>query len=145
MGDKYYATFNAVGSLSQWLVASIHTIPKTAVPVDDDMWMRLTQESDGIWMLGAAGAITKGPLPVVKFDYVKIERQWRDGEIEAIKWLRERHRDQLDLSLPTTLTATQFVELLDYLQLLRDWPQAKSFPDQKYRPTIPAWIAEQNS
>lgn len=142
MADKY-ATFNADGTLNLRLIKGLHVIPDGATQVDEDLWQRLINETDGIWTLGGDGSITKGPLPVVDPDYAAIERQWRDSEIEAIKWLRERHRDQLDLSLPTTLTAAQFTELLDYLQLLRDWPQAKKFPDQKCRPATPAWIADQ--
>lgn len=144
MGNKF-ATFNADSSLKYRLIKGLHTIPKSATEVDEEMWVRLLNETDGVWTLGADGVITKEPLPVVEPDYAAIERQWRDGEIEAIKWLRERHRDQLDLSLPTTLTTAQFTELLDYLQLLRYWPQAKKFPDQKYRPVAPGWISDQTA
>lgn len=68
------------------------------------------------------------------------ERQWRDNELAARQWLRERHRDELDLGRPTTLSNEQFSELLDYLQKLRDWPQAEAFPDLQYRPQTPNWI-----
>ena len=71
------------------------------------------------------------------------ERAWRDGEIESFKWLRERHRDELELSSETTLTGGQYGELLTYMQQLRDWPAATGFPDPAARPTRPAWIAEQ--
>ncbi len=71
------------------------------------------------------------------------ERYWRDTEIESVKWLRERHRDELELSLPVSLSADQYGELLTYLQLLRDWPQAVEFPDQAHRPPKPDWVALQ--
>ncbi|OCW20994.1 hypothetical protein C9382_11840 [Pseudomonas aylmerensis] len=58
-------------------------------------------------------------------------------------WLRERHRDQLEISRETTLSAEQFTELLEYMQDLRDWPQSPDFPDIEQRPVPPAWIAEQ--
>jgi hypothetical protein len=70
------------------------------------------------------------------------ERVWRDNELSGVLWLRERHRDQLEIEQPTTLTAEQFNELLAYLQALRDWPQSPYFPDRESRPTAPAWIAE---
>ena len=75
---------------------------------------------------------------------VNIEREWRDGALSAVLWLRERHRDQLELSDSATLTAEQFNELLVYMQGLRDWPQSPDFPDTQHRPTAPEWIAEQH-
>ncbi|MCY7262713.1 phage tail assembly chaperone [Pseudomonas protegens] len=71
------------------------------------------------------------------------ERVWRDGELVAVMWLRERHRDQLEIEAPTTLTGAQFKELLVYLQALRDWPQSPDFPVAAKRPVAPPWIAEQ--
>lgn len=71
------------------------------------------------------------------------ERQWRDARIESINWLRERHRDQQELALTTTLSAQQFAELLAYMQQLRDWPQSQKFPEIEHRPTVPSWIADQ--
>lgn len=71
------------------------------------------------------------------------ERNWRDTELASLMWLRERHRDQLEIEATTTLTAVQFKELLVYLQALRDWPQSSDFPDTQYRPVAPSWAAEQ--
>ncbi|MGA5721454.1 phage tail assembly chaperone [Pseudomonas atacamensis] len=70
-------------------------------------------------------------------------RQWRDTEIESVKWLRERHRDEVDSARPTTLTTAQSGELLDYVQALRDWPAAPGFPAIEGRPVRPDWIAQQ--
>lgn len=70
------------------------------------------------------------------------ERYWRDSEIARIQWLRERHRDELELSSPTSLSAEQYSELLTYLQLLRDWPQSLDFPVQELRPARPSWLIE---
>ncbi|CAI8902393.1 Tail fiber assembly protein [Pseudomonas sp. IT-P100] len=71
------------------------------------------------------------------------ERTWRDVQLPAVMWLRERHRDQLEIAGPTTLSAERFDELLVYIQALRDWPQSADFPDSQYRPVAPLWIAEQ--
>lgn len=70
-------------------------------------------------------------------------RQWRDAEIESVKWLRERHRDEIDSQRPATLTVKQSGELLDYVQALRDWPKDIGFPAVSSRPVPPAWIADQ--
>lgn len=68
------------------------------------------------------------------------ERQWRDSELSARQWLRDRHRDEQDLGRPTTLSNEQFAEFLAYLQALRDWPVAEAFPDKQHRPAPPPWI-----
>lgn len=80
------------------------------------------------------------PLPI---SMTVKEREWRDAELTAVMWLRERHRDQLEIESPTSLAADQFKELLVYMQALRDWPQSPDFPDIQRRPAAPKWIAEQ--
>jgi hypothetical protein len=81
------------------------------------------------------------PLPLTVDVLSAQERLWRDSEIERVKWLRERHRDQLDIGEQTTLMPEQFSELLTYIQVLRDWPQSPDFPDSQHRPERPLWIA----
>lgn len=71
------------------------------------------------------------------------ERAWRDNELANTVWLRDRHRDQLDIGVETTLSSDQFNELLVYMQALRDWPQSPAFPATEQRPVAPAWIATQ--
>ncbi|MEW9901653.1 phage tail assembly chaperone [Pseudomonas putida] len=73
-----------------------------------------------------------------------LERQWRDAELMALVWLRDRHRDQLEIGVATTLTPEQFSELLVFMQSLRDWPQSEAFPDSEQRPVAPPWIADQS-
>lgn len=81
--------------------------------------------------------------PEVLPDPAAQERQWRDSELASVIWLRERHRDQLEIEAPATLTGEQFKELLVYMQSLRDWPQSPDFPQAEHRPVAPSWIAEQ--
>ncbi|MGO0632201.1 hypothetical protein ACTORR_19620 [Pseudomonas sp. SAR267] len=69
------------------------------------------------------------------------ERAWRNEEVDRVKWLRERHRDEQEMQEPTTLTAEQYAEVLSYLQLLRNWPQSELFPDSSQRPAIPEGVA----
>lgn len=71
------------------------------------------------------------------------ERAWRDSELAKQVWLRDRHRDQIELGVATTLTADQFAELLAYIRDLRDWPQSPDFPDQAKRPVAPVWDVDQ--
>jgi hypothetical protein len=71
------------------------------------------------------------------------ERTWRDQVMVSLMGLRDRHRDQLQIEIDTTLTDEQFKELLVHMQALRDWPQSSDFPDTQYRPSLPLWLAEQ--
>lgn len=71
------------------------------------------------------------------------ERTWRDQVMATLMGLRDRHRDQLQIEIDTTLTDEQFKELLVHMQALRDWPQSSDFPDNQYRPSLPLWLAEQ--
>lgn len=70
-------------------------------------------------------------------------RAWRDAEIVRVAWLRDRHRDELELGEETTITSERYAELLAYIRDLRDWPAAADFPADSSRPEIPEWIAEQ--
>lgn len=71
------------------------------------------------------------------------ERTWRDQVMATLMGLRDRHRDQLQIEIDTTLTDEQFKELLVHMQALRDWPQSSEFPDNQYRPSLPLWLTEQ--
>ena len=77
-------------------------------------------------------------------DLAALERAWRDSEILRVQWLRDRHRDEQELNRPTSITPEQFVELLDYMQALRDWPIQAEFPAESSRPVPHAWVAEQS-
>jgi hypothetical protein len=81
--------------------------------------------------------------PVQLSDLEAQERQWRDSELMTATGMRDRHRDQLEIEVETTLTAEQFRELLLYMQALRDWPQSPYFPVIEQRPAAPPWIADQ--
>lgn len=72
-----------------------------------------------------------------------VARAWRDVEITRVQWIRDRHRDEQDLGREMTITAEQFASLLDYMQLLRDWPESPNFPAEDSRPPCPDWIAGQ--
>lgn len=71
------------------------------------------------------------------------ERVWRDRCISPLIESRDRHRDEVELGMLTTLTASQFAELLAHIQKLREWPQSPDFPDSERRPVAPAWINNQ--
>ena len=123
------------------------------------MSYRLTENPDTVIQLSDGATVPRGhrfwaeyeqwkkaggiPEPAPVLDTAVSERAWRDLEIERVKWLRERHRDEVDSARPTTLSVQQSGELLDYVQALRDWPKAAKFPAKEYRPRAPAWVAQQ--
>lgn len=84
----------------------------------------------------------EGASPTVE-DALAQERAWRGYELWSVKWLRERHRDQLEIEVDPTLSEAQFKALLVYMQALRDWPQSSDFPNSEHRPVAPSWIANQ--
>ncbi|AVO57553.1 tail fiber assembly protein [Pseudomonas chlororaphis] len=67
------------------------------------------------------------------------ERNWRQSMLSTSQWLVTRHRDEQELGRGTTLTAKQYLELLEYRQALRDWPVSGRFPEMIARPPIPVW------
>lgn len=77
-----YAIFNEDLTLKTCLVEGIHEIPSSAVAVGGDLFLKMTQENDGVWVLGADGEITKRPAPDVAPDYpamIASERYKREG------------------------------------------------------------------
>ncbi|MFG0501295.1 phage tail assembly chaperone [Pseudomonas putida] len=122
----------------------IHTtMPDDAVEISDDRYQVVignpepgkvrAHDAEGLPILIDPPALTTGEVEA-------LERAWRDSELAARQWLRDRHRDEQDLGRATTLSEAQFAELLEYLQALRDWPQAEAFPDSVLRPPPPNWI-----
>jgi len=55
-------------------------------------------------------------------------RNKRDALLLDSQWLVQRHRDQLDTGIETTLTVDEYVALLQYRQDLRDIPGQIGFP-----------------
>lgn len=123
--------------------SAIHRdMPADRVEISKDDWLALLEgQAFGKSIQGDEAGRPVLVEPVVDTDAA--ERKWRDGELLAVTWLRDRHRDQLDIVADTTLTAEQFTELLVYMQQLRDWPQAGAFPLIEQRPVAPPWITEQ--
>ncbi|MFG6205280.1 phage tail assembly chaperone [Pseudomonas retamae] len=71
-------------------------------------------------------------------------RGWRQASLAATEWLVTRHRDEQALGRGTHLRAAHYLELLEYRQALRDWPDSPSFPALNSRPEIPLWLADIN-
>ncbi|WP_415763490.1 hypothetical protein [Pseudomonas sp. CP4] len=71
-------------------------------------------------------------------------RAWRQTSLAATEWLVTRHRDEQALGRGTHLQAAQYLDLLEYFQSLRDWPDSPYFPALSSKPEIPLWLANVN-
>ena len=128
-----------------FLSSSVHgnNMPADAVEISEKVKADLLSAQDNGWtvQLDANGVpITVAPAGPTDEQLIVAERKWRDDALSLAQGLRDRHRDQIEIDVPTTLTAEQFTELLVYMQALRDWPQSSSFPDQTTRPESPSWL-----
>ncbi|MNJ64092.1 hypothetical protein D3C77_600320 [compost metagenome] len=83
------------------------------------------------------------PAPPTLEALQELERAWRTQELGRHEWVVTRHRDEVDMTLTTTISSIQFTALLRYRQALRDWPSGASFPAMEHRPDPPAWLAAQ--
>ncbi|MBK5299728.1 MULTISPECIES: tail fiber assembly protein [Gammaproteobacteria] len=123
------------------------TMPDDAVEVTRETYLELlAARSAGLLVKldeGGAPIIVGPPEPSAEL-IASAEREWRDIAISQVQWLINRHRDEVELDLATTLTAAQFSELLAYVQSLRDWPVSPLFPDIAGRPEAPQWLAGQS-
>ena len=72
--------------------------------------------------------VTLDPPPPSAEALAAEARRRRDGDVTAWRWMIERHRDELDLNRPTTLSASQIAALLTFIQALRDVPEQPGFP-----------------
>lgn len=100
-------------------------------------------QSQKVIVAGPSGYPVLQDTPPPSLDEsVIIERAWRDNELAQIKWLRERHRDEVEMNIDCTISAELFIELLAYIQALREWPQSRGFPMVMNRPSAPQWIGD---
>jgi hypothetical protein len=83
--------------------------------------------------------VTQAPI-VAKEEPVIAARAWREASLNASEWLVTRHRDEQELGRGTSLKPTQYLELLEYRQALRDWPDSLLFPAADSRPATPLWL-----
>lgn len=121
-------------------------IPADALEISNDLYSSVIGNLDPGKIIAADDegkpCLIEKPAPIRNI--VLQDREWRDNQLVSVTWLRDRHRDQIDLGISTTLSATEYSELLAYIQSLRDWPQSPDFPQIDHRPIAPTWINEQS-
>lgn len=103
-----YAVFNEDLTLRTCLISGVHQIPTSAIKVDDGLFLRITQETDGIWRL-VDGEVVKGERPAPVPDYaqlVAVERYKREATGVTVDGLQiETTRDSQALIASTGLSA----------------------------------------
>lgn len=112
-------TYNGIGLIPAWLTAN----PRP------DAW---SVWKDGAWVRDEAAWQT---------ERMATERAWRGAQLNATDALVQRHRDETEGAVPTTLSADQYQELQVYRHALREWPEAAGFPSTDLRPVAPAWLS----
>ncbi|WP_273820594.1 phage tail assembly chaperone [Pseudomonas asplenii] len=128
--------------LTTYIVGLHSSIPDDAVEISNELYAAVI----GNPAPGKVRAHDEQGLPYLvdaqeaPVDFSAVERVWRDAELSAVAWYRDRHRDQVEIGADTTLGADQFQELLVYMQALRDWPQSAAFPDPSARPQAPGFL-----
>jgi hypothetical protein len=65
-------------------------------------------------------------------------RAKRDKIIETTRWIKQRHSDEQELGLTTTLSGAKFNDWLNYWQELRDIPQQQDDPNNIVWPQQPS-------
>lgn len=116
------------------------------VEIEDKVYMQLLiQNSKGLGVIGRDSdgfpALTAA-APPTSAELAEIERRWRDAELASAAGLRDRHRDQIEITVDTAISDVQFREILVYIQALRDWPQSDRFPNSTNRPIAPQWYSQ---
>lgn len=132
-----FLTFDSTGQLARRLIKGVHDIPENAVKVDDKLWLKVTQETDGVWLLDAEGRVRKGPLPPLpEADLELLARNQRDALLRdaALRMAPLEDATELRLATPTqtnSLTAWRHyrrglsrIELQDGFPASIAWPSA---------------------
>ncbi|RYG20360.1 MAG: hypothetical protein EON96_01155 [Caulobacteraceae bacterium] len=107
-----------------WLIpANATTLPPPAFDFNE-----LAVFRDGGWTVqqdvDGDGAPDVEPVA----DLAPAVRSDRTRRINAVRWLIDRHRDELALGRGATLTAEDYLVVLQYVQDLRDVPEQDGFP-----------------
>jgi hypothetical protein len=128
---KYQSDYQARGA---W--------PQDGVAVDDSTFQKFACQTPPEGMTRGVGS---GGMPVwiaapspTSAQLADQVRAQRDGLMNQCDWVVQRHRDQIDTGIPTTLTTAQFQAWTTYRQSLRDVTKQSGFPVTVTWPTAPA-------
>jgi hypothetical protein len=123
-------------------------LPPDVVEINDDLYAELLLGNSRGMIISSDKhgypCLASPEPPSVEY-LSEVERAWRDVQLSVTDALVSRHRDELEESGATSLTAEQYTELQAYRRQLRDWPQGSQFPLAEHRPPAPTWLAPQTT
>ncbi|WP_172314380.1 phage tail assembly chaperone [Pseudomonas sp. WS 5079] len=112
------------------------------LPQDKYLALLVAQSQGKVIQANSKGEpVAVEPPPPSDAELERRERTWRDRILAETDSVVVRHRDELEVARPTTITAEQYAALQAYRQALRDWTQSPNFPDIEHRPSPPGWLA----
>ncbi|WP_339494415.1 MULTISPECIES: phage tail assembly chaperone [unclassified Pseudomonas] len=118
---------------------------ESMVPVPQGMKVEIGAPVGELLPGNEPSLVTENPVVIPKAAVEEQEpltaaRTWRQSSLSSTEWWVTRHRDEQELGRGTTLKAQQYLELLEYRQALRDWPESGAFPAAVSRPRVPQWL-----
>jgi len=104
--------------------------------------MKVEQAYDSRWYV--AGYAPKKPQPSIEEQKSEI-RIIRDHYLSDIEWRVSRYKDQKAIGVPTTDTEETYLNILYYMQYLRDYPQSEVGWYTKDPLTFDEWVKKNSS
>jgi hypothetical protein len=130
---KKYATFNADGVRSAQLIEGVNDITDSAVPISEALYLQMTQETDGQWVINAEGVISKvhfPPDPVVPLTREQIEarrlRAYAEPLTGSDRYFAEAQRMQIMGEEGWEAVCASGVARYEAIQTLYPWSPAET-------------------
>lgn len=109
------------------LIDSIQSITGKAIAMRGEEFVYLvSKENVEANILVEAKELQKTKNNELKCNYL---RELRNVELDGLSWLVERHKEEVELGIDTTLSSEEYQKILRYKQYLRDIPQDSNFPN----------------
>lgn len=99
--------------------------------------MNVEQAYNGKWYV--AGYAPVQPEPTVD-EKKEMVRTVRDQYINEIEWRVSRYRDQKELGMATTDDENTYIQILEYMQYLRDYPESSETWYEQNPLTFEEWV-----
>lgn len=96
--------------------------------------------NDEAWTIESLTVDPVDPEPedeLTEAELAELIRQERTGRIALVRYLVDRHRDEIALGRTTTLTNEDYLLVLQHIQDLRDVPEQEAFPTAVEWPLLP--------
>lgn len=99
-------------------------IPKNCIAISDELHEEMLSSNKTTFkIISNKVVLMEKPAEDVLNEKLDIIRGHRNHLINESLWLIQRHRDELELGITTTLSKDKYIEVLTYIQSLRDLPK----------------------